>query len=294
MLEIKKRLGVAIPYPAFVAGFGLNCLNFFIGMYNTYDIQRAVEIITSLIERARKGMLNKAEIPDLPMEGGVIEPVLNDLLDIVRKKPESVPAVLMLLGDTETNTVKKALGTLGSAQGISLNIVDAEVFRGIKDSRMGMLLDGMTNDSTKVVVVGFTKDERIKGILDIAESKGAAVVKDWELKHSSPEEVARANASVKYQVQVSNIDTINVLTSLVNVDKWRPGVNQMIRYIVCGKDVTITGILKLYNKLPEDIKRVLEENGITAKTIERSEVVNTDGRFNADELKQGAITEIAA
>lgn len=71
-------------------------------------------------------------------------------------------------------------------------------------------------------------------------------------------------------------------------------MNTMVRYVVCGNNVTVIGILKLYNKLPEDIKQALASSGITVQTIQRSGVVNTDGRFDINKVREGMITEIAA
>jgi len=268
------------------------------------EYTKAVKMINKFLSDSN---LSKSDIPNIPMEGEItqdkLRAVLEELKQTVQDNPETVSAVLYLLGQSDTiedteNTAfadlaaLDAVGQLETAEGISLNIVDAHIFSGMDKKKAGKLLDIMNGEKAKTAVVVFNEED--KWIVKLAKDKGIAVVNIWEVKNRDavPEEVARLKAIMEYKI--SNINSINVLSSLKYANRWRPAVNGMIRYVVCGKDVTIAGILKLYNKLPEDIKKALAEQGLTVKKIERSELVDTNGRFDIDKIKEDAIVETAA
>jgi hypothetical protein len=174
---------------------------------------------------------------------------------------------------------------------ISLNILDANLFSGMNDKLVDDLLGAMNHGETKIVLVAFSDQD--KRVAEIAEKRGITVVSRDELYGvQSPEEIAMNKARIKYKLP--SISSVNVLSSLENISKWRPAINSMMRYIVCSDNVTISGILKMYEKLPLDIKTALEESGITIETIQRSNIVNSDGVFNVDNFKNDSIVEISA
>lgn len=263
----------------------------------------AVKTERLLDELIKKGDLCKGDLPNIPVEGEItperLKESLMELYEMLKECPEIAQGVLYLLGEVDSiedieNTafvdlaVIKRLGKLKPVGGITLNIVDAHVFNGMKEinTKVGKILDVMKGENTKVAVVIFSKDDEWVGKL--AEEMDIVVVSHIS-EGDSPEEVVVNEAELKYQV--TEFNSINVLSTINNLGRWRPGLNAMVRYVVCNNNVTICGILKLYDDLPYDIKQALAESGITVQFIQRSQVVDED--FRPEQFNENTVTEIA-
>ena len=264
----------------------------------------------------------KGELPNLPVEGDIDGAaglrVIEELLVMLEQDLEMLPVVRYFMGEAaldQENAEQVAWADLlafagaGQLEGIQeraiefdLNIMDAHVFNYLRNNQAKakkVLRTMMSSKRTRLAYVVFDREDSWLGELaeETAKEEGQPVVVikaysiSWEDAHF--EDIARLEYSLRWDI--GTFDNVSVMTSVKYAKKWRPTstLNRMVRYIICGNRVTITGILMMYDKLPDDIREAL---GVRREAIAGSTVVD-DERFSTDklgeELRASVVIEIS-